>query len=337
VRWHGRGDVRVEQVPMAPDPGPGEVRVRVAWCGLCGTDVHEYRSGPFVVPLRPHPVTGQCAPITLGHEVSGWIEAIGAGVTGYAEGDLVGLNALLPCGSCAACGRGDVHLCLTIGHIGMSAAGGLADLLTVPADMVVPAPSEMDSALVALGEPFAVALHAVRRAGRPQGTDCVVLGAGTIGLAVAMLLRRDGNQVVITDVAETRWRRAKELGFAVGDTELRAPVVFECAGAAAAPAAAFGMAERGGLVVLTGLPESPSTIDMTVVVLNEIRVLGSVSHLAEPDLAPALDFLAGHGDEAARLITGRIPLEDTVTKGLDVLAGPGGADHVKILVQVAEG
>jgi (R,R)-butanediol dehydrogenase/meso-butanediol dehydrogenase/diacetyl reductase len=336
VRWHGRGDVRVEQVPMAPDPGPGEVRVRVAWCGLCGTDVHEYRSGPFVVPLQPHPVTGQCAPITLGHEVSGWIEAAGAGVTGCAEGDLVGLNALLPCGSCAACDRGDVHLCPIIGHIGMSAEGGLADLITVPADMVVPAPSGMDSAIAALGEPFAVALHAVRRAGRPHGTECVVLGAGTIGLAVAMLLRRAGNQVVITDVAESRRRRAAELGFEVG-SEPRAPVVFECAGAAAAPAAAFGMAERGGLVVLTGLPESPSTIDMSVVVLNEIRVLGSVSHLAEPDLAPALDFLAAHAGEAARLITGRIPLEDTVTKGFDVLAGPDGADHVKILVQVAEG
>ena len=323
----------MESADPAPEPGPGQVRVRVAWCGLCGTDLHEYRSGPFYIPVEPHPVTGRSAPIILGHEISGWVESAGPGA-GLSPGALVGLNALLPCGSCPACARGSVHLCLTIGHLGLSADGGLADLVTVPAAMAVPAPSGMDSAVAALGEPFAVAMHAVRQGGRPHGTDCVVVGAGTIGLAVAMLLHADGNHVVITDVSRSRLRRAAALGFVTGGPESRAPVVFECAGAAGAPAAAFGMAEPGGLVVLTGLPESPSTLDITVVVLREVRVVGSVSHLADADLAPALDFLARHGDQAAELITGRVPLEAAVCDGLEVLAGPGGADHVKILVRV---
>jgi (R,R)-butanediol dehydrogenase/meso-butanediol dehydrogenase/diacetyl reductase len=128
---------------------------------------------------------------------------------------------------------------------------------------------------------------------------------------------------------------AARLGFET-DAE-PAPVVFECAGAPAAPGTAFGLAEPGGLVVLMGLSESPSTVDFSTVVLREIRVIGSMSHLAEADLAPALAFLAAHGDEARRLVTARIPLDDTVTRGLDILAGPGGADHTKILVQVHGG
>lgn len=318
--------MRVEEVPPAPDPGPGEVRVRVACCGLCGTDVHEYRSGPIYIGG---------APMVIGHEVAGWIDAVGADASGVREGDLVGLNALLPCGSCAQCARGAYHRCTTFGHIGFTAPGGLAELVTVPAAMVVPAPAGMDSAIAALGEPFAVAMHGVRQAGRPQGTHCVVVGAGTIGLATALLLRADGNEVTVTDVAESRLRRAKELGFDT-DAARPAPVVFECAGAPAAPATAFGLVETGGLVVLIGLSETPSTVDLSVLVLREIRVIGSMSHQAEEDLAPALAFLAMHEEVAHRLVTGRIPLRDTVKRGLEVLAGPDGAEHTKILVEVAD-
>src|SRR3954447_23754019 len=112
VRWHGRGDVRFEKVPGAPPPGPDEIRIRVAWCGLCGSDVHEYRSGPFQIPLRPHPVTGRCAPIILGHEVSGWVDELGADRADLAPGTLVSLNALLPCGACRECLRGAPQRCV---------------------------------------------------------------------------------------------------------------------------------------------------------------------------------------------------------------------------------
>lgn len=312
-------------MPTAPGPGPREVRVRVAWCGLCGTDVHEYRSGPIYIST---------APMIIGHEIAGWVDAVGADVPGLAEGDLVGLNALLPCGACAQCARGAYHLCPIFGHVGFTAPGGLAELITVPAAMVVPAPSGMDSAVAALGEPFAVARHGIRQADHPHGTRCVVVGAGTIGLAVAMLLRADGNTVTVTDVAESRLRMARRLGFTTGAVE-PAPVVFECAGAPAAPATAFGLAQPGGLVVLIGLSETLGPVDLNAVVLREIRVIGSMSHLADADLAPALAFLAAHADEARQLVTARIPLADTVSRGLDVLAGPAGAEHAKILVEVA--
>jgi (R,R)-butanediol dehydrogenase / meso-butanediol dehydrogenase / diacetyl reductase len=343
VRWHGRGDVRVEEVPEAGPPGPHEVRVRVAWCGLCGSDLHEYRSGPFRIPLRPHPVTGQSAPVVIGHEISGWIEAVGAETAGLREGDLVALNALLPCGACGPCLQGDVHLCLTLGHLGMSADGGLAELVTVPAAMVVPAPVGMGGDVAALAEPFAVAMRAVGQAGRPVGGSCLVLGAGAIGLSVAIVLRAGGNAVTLLDIARHRLRHAAELAFAALDVRaaeaaaLQAPVVFECSGADVAPDLAFRLAEPGGLVVLIGLPESPSTVDFTVVVLREVHVVGSMSHLADADMAPALSLLAEHAEEASRIVTARIPLGATVTHGLDAMAGPGRARHAKILVRVHDG
>jgi threonine dehydrogenase-like Zn-dependent dehydrogenase len=164
----------------------------------------------------------------------------------------------------------------------------------------------------------------------------VVVGAGAIGLAVAMLLRADGNTVTISDVAQPRLRRAAELGFEVGSDQ-PAPVVFECAGAPAAPGVALSLTERSGTIVLVGLSDTPSTVDFRVLVGRELRMIGSSSHLTEPDLVPALEFLAGHGEEAARIVTARIPLEATVERGFDVLAGPGGAEHAKILVRVNGG
>ncbi len=336
VRWHARRDVRVEQISSAPPPGRVEVRIRVAWCGICGSDVHEYRSGPFVIPTERHPVTGQAAPIALGHEISGWVESVGDGVNDVSPGELVALNALLPCKRCGPCERGDHHLCRTLGHLGMSADGGLAELVTVPVEMVVPAPTGVAPDVAALAEPFAVVVHMWRQAGRPRGTRCSVIGAGTIGLATALVLRAEGNDVTLLDVSEARCEHAGSLGFrtaAPADAE-QAPVVFECSGASRAPDDAIGLTESGGLVVLAGLPEEPSTVDFNPVVLREIRLVGSMSHLAQEDMAPALEFLAAHADEAAQLITARIPLDRTVEDGLDVLVGPDRAQHAKVLVRV---
>lgn len=335
VRWHGRHDVRYESVPLAPPPGPGEIRVRVAWCGLCGSDLHEYLSGPFQIPVRTHAVTGRAAPITLGHEIAGWVADVGPGVTVPAVGDLVALNALLPCGTCRPCARGDVHLCPVLGHLGMSADGGLAELVTVPAGMAVPVPPHVPADVAALAEPFAVAVHLLRQAGPIAGA--LVVGAGTIGLATALLLRDKGFEPTLIDVAAPRLAHARALGFTAyrpGGVDAELPLVFECSGAPQGIDTAIRCTEPGGRVVLAGLPAAPSPVDVAAVVLRELRLVGSMSHLVDTDLRPAVDFLATHTDEAARLVTARVPLADTVPGGLDVLAGTDRGDHAKILVQV---
>lgn len=340
VRWHARRDIRVERVPRPPLPRAGELALAVRWCGICGTDVHEYLAGPAVVPVEPHPGTGRRAPITLGHEVSARVSAVGADVDGFAVGDLVVLDALLPCATCGSCRRGDPHLCERLGHIGMSADGGLGEFLTVPATMAVVVPAGVREDHAALAEPLAVAMHAVGLAGDVDG-PAIVLGAGAIGLCVAALLRDAGRAVRVLDPAAPRRDRATALGFdtdepgaAVGVE--RAALVVECSGAAAAVTLAPTLARSGGIVVVAGLPTEPVPMDVADLVLREVRVQGSMSHVRERDLRPAVAFIAAHPDLAEALITARIDLAHTVRDGLDVLADAASSAHTKILVRVAQ-
>src|SRR2546423_8997250 len=144
LRFHAARDLRIEDVPAPAEPGGGEVVVRVASCGICGTDLHEYVAGPIVTPTDPHPLTGAQNPQILGHEFAGEVVAVGAGVTHVAEGDRVAIMPLVYCGQCAYCRRGLQHLCASMGCVGLSHAwGGMAELATVAEYQVVRLPESV--------------------------------------------------------------------------------------------------------------------------------------------------------------------------------------------------
>ncbi|MGN9847040.1 alcohol dehydrogenase catalytic domain-containing protein [Nonomuraea sp. H19] len=327
----------MQQVPEALPPGPGEIRVAVAWCGLCGSDLHEYLAGPFVIPTVPHPVTGQQAPVVLGHEISGVVES---GSRTLAPGTHVALNALLPCGHCPACRSTRPNICRTLGHLGFSAQGGLAPWITVPETMALPAPPGLPLDHLALAEPVSVAVRTVRH-GRVRPSDRVlVIGAGSIGLAAAQVTRaRTAAQVTVTDIAPARLARARTLGL---DTALpddidgcdTFDVVLDCAGSRSTPGFAVRVVRNGGRIVLAGLPQSPCEIDVANLVLKEATIATAVGHLLKHDLAPAVALLSSGDIVADVMITSRIPLEASVSHGLNVLADPS-SDQVKILVDVA--
>jgi (R,R)-butanediol dehydrogenase / meso-butanediol dehydrogenase / diacetyl reductase len=341
VRWHGRHDVRYEEVEDAAPPGAGEVRVRVAWCGLCGTDVHEYLHGPLVIPTRPHPVTGLAAPVTLGHEVAGVVDATGRDVRGLEPGQPVALDGLIPCRSCDACQAGLPNLCRTLGHIGFSFPGGLAEALTVPASMAVAPEVEVPLDVLAFAEPASVAVRCADRAELRQGQELLVVGAGSIGLAVAEVCRAEhGAEVVLTDTAAWRLGKAGRLGYrTLRPDELRGlagewdvPTVIDCTGAPQVVGLALPFVAPGGRIVVAGLPAEPGSLDLADLALREISIVGTMSHLGRTDFRRAVELLASGEVRAAELLTKRISLADTVPQGLDCLAGPDGQEQIKILV-----
>jgi (R,R)-butanediol dehydrogenase/meso-butanediol dehydrogenase/diacetyl reductase len=351
VRWHGRRDVRVDDVPYAPDPGPGQVRIAVAWTGICGTDREEWRSGPLFIPTeRPHPLTGRVAPLTLGHEIAGHVEALGPDVTGLRAGDLVALDANLSCGTCWWCVRHQLSLCPMYGAIGLHADGGLADAVTVPAQMCLPVSSTVDADTAALAEPLSVAVRGFRRGRLAIDETVAIFGGGMIGLAALVVARAMGaGLVVVVDPIAERRALAVTLGadaaldpadpgFAEALKTLTAgrgpDVTMDAAGTPRAAVAAIGSVRRGGRAVMVGLSAEPATIDLFAIAAGEREVIGALSHIWDEDFAAAIHLLERGALRADQVVAARIALEDTVTIGFESI-GRTDMPGVKVLVSPA--
>jgi (R,R)-butanediol dehydrogenase/meso-butanediol dehydrogenase/diacetyl reductase len=223
ARFHAREDVRIDDLPE-PETREGTVKIKVDWCGICGTDLHEYLEGPIFTPAEaPHPLTGERNPVQLGHEFAGHVTEVGSGVTGFAEGDAVTVEPTLFCGECAECRAGLTNLCRSLGFHGLSGGGGgFAEYTAVPASMVRPL-GQVPTDLGALVEPLAVGLHAVRKSGVRIGESAVVFGAGPIGLATITMLRAAGvTKVISVEVAQARKQLAEQTGASVVIADLNA-------------------------------------------------------------------------------------------------------------------
>ena len=190
--WHGPGDVRLQDVPEPGEPGPGQALIAVRYCGICGTDLHEFTEGPVMIRPGAHPLTGARPPLVLGHELSGTVLAVGAGGPRDLVGRRVTADPCWSCGTCFWCLRGDYHICRIGGSVGLASDGALAPLVLVPAQGLVPLPDAVSDQTAALAEPLAVGLHAVRRGGVGVGDRVLVLGAGPIGAAVILAARAAG-------------------------------------------------------------------------------------------------------------------------------------------------
>jgi (R,R)-butanediol dehydrogenase/meso-butanediol dehydrogenase/diacetyl reductase len=344
ARWHARGDVRVEDVPV-PRPGPGELLLRVSWCGICGTDVEEYRDGPVVIPVdAPNPLTGQRAPVTLGHEFAGEVVEVGAGVDGFAVGERVVPDICLFCGECHFCRRHEYALCVSWAAIGLHGDGGLAELVRVPARQCVRLPDAIGDDEAALIETVEVAVRAVRHAGVRLGDAVAIVGDGAVGLITLQVARAAGATTVLllghraarlelglrlgaTAVIDTRdagWRRA------VADLTdgLGADVAIECGGRPSAIADSITATRKGGRIVLLAVIGTPVPVDTWAIVEGERTLTGSVQHHFDEDLPIAVDLLASGRVDVRPLITRRISLERVVEDGFAADAGP----DIKVLV-----
>ncbi len=345
--YHGRGDVRVEERPE-PKVRPGTVKLKVDWCGICGTDLHEYEEGPIFVPSpgQPHPITGETLPLILGHEFAGTITELGPDVSGFKVGQRVAIDPIFASGDDDECRRGDSHLCRKLGFQGLSGGGGgFSPYVVALADRTHDL-GDIGTDIGAMVEPLAVAFHAVRQSGIRPGDTAVVYGAGPIGQAAILCLRAAGaGTVIVVDPAAARQKMARtlqaDLVYDPRETDVAsevlrltrgrgAEVAFDCAGLDATVASAMDTVRRGGTIVMIAIWGHPAKVDMLALVLREIRLVGSICY--NGDFPRVISLLRDGRIDPTPMITKRIQVDDIVAGGFEELLA-NRDKHVKILVQ----
>jgi L-iditol 2-dehydrogenase len=299
------GTIELSEVPV-PQPGPGDVRLRIHRIGVCGSDVH--------VNHGRHPFTTY--PVIQGHEFSGMIDEVGAGVSGLHPGQKATATPQVTCGECRPCRRGDYHICERLAVQGFQAPGCAQDYFVTRADRVVPLPDTFTFEQGALVEPVAVGVHAVSRVPSLRGRNALVVGAGPIGNLLSQVLRADGARVLVTDVSDFRLDVARQCGLPVVANTRRETlgsaaaaafgedgfdVAFDCAGVEEALTNVIANVQKGGVVVLVAVYGEPVRMNTALVQDRELSVRGTLMY-QYADFVRAVELI-----ESGEVITG--PLE----------------------------
>ncbi|HUG63256.1 MAG TPA: L-idonate 5-dehydrogenase [Methylomirabilota bacterium] len=315
---HGPHDLRIEERDEQ-EPGPGEVRLRLATGGVCGSDLHYYNHGGFgAIRLKE--------PMILGHEVSARVEALGDGVSGLAIGQLVAVSPSRPCGVCRYCREGLHNQCLDMRFYGSAMPfphiqGAFREVLVADAAQCVPADG-LTPGEAAMAEPLAVTLHATLRAGPMLGKRVLVTGCGPIGLLAILSARRAGAaEIVATDLSAFTLEMARKVG-ADRAIDMRAEpdglapytaqkghfdVLYECSGAAPALVAGIAALRPRGVILQLGLSGDRS-LPMMAITAKELDLRGSFRFHAE--FAMAVELMRGGLIDVKPLITHTLPLAD---------------------------
>jgi 2-desacetyl-2-hydroxyethyl bacteriochlorophyllide A dehydrogenase len=328
--FYGPRDFRLENQPD-PVPGPSEAVVRVRSAGICGGDLHEYRAGVQLYPT-PYPRPAQ------GHELSGIVASVGAGVEQVALGDRVAVQPMISCGTCDECAAGRRALCSQLEHIGVARPGGFAELCLAPAENLYRLPPEVGDDEGALLDCTAVAVHALARVPVAPGARVTVLGAGAIGLAVAQLAKRAGGHVA---VVATR-RRPLDAALALGVDEVvdlgagdvspgGADVVFETAGGSTLLERAIGAAGPGATIGLVGEAFDVQSLEPAAVLPRELTLSFVWSHDGGAEYARALALVASGDVRLAPAVTHRYPLSE-LESAFEAAANRKQSDAIKVVV-----
>ncbi|MGO2806703.1 MAG: 2,3-butanediol dehydrogenase [Glutamicibacter arilaitensis] len=346
ARYYDQKDIRIEDIDE-PQLKPGTVAIDVAWCGICGTDLHEYLEGPIFIPPagHPHPISGESAPVTMGHEFSGTITALGEGVTGLEVGENVVVEPYI-IHEDVDTGEGQQYqLSRDMNFIGLGGhGGGLSEKIVVERRWVHPIGKiPLDEA--ALIEPLSVAHHAFVRSGAQAGQVAIVGGAGPIGLLTAAVLKAKGLTVYISELSEARKAKARETGVADevfdprdGDVADKvreatggrgADAGFECSSVPAVLDMLLDAVAPGGVIVNVSIWGHKPEVDMPKLVLKEIDLRGTIGYANDhPD---TIALVQSGKLDLAPFITGRIGLDALVSEGFDQLIN-NNEEHVKIIV-----
>ncbi len=330
VRYYAPGDIRIEEVPT-PEASPGELRVRVDACAVCGTDLKSYQHGNPRIQ----------APLTMGHEFTGLIDTVGDGVTGFAVGDRIVMATSISCGQCRYCRSGWRNLCVDLAPMGFAYPGGMAEYVVIPERAVVnghvvQVPDGVPAEQAALSEPLSCAVNAVRQCQVQKGDVVAVLGAGPMGLMNACVARAMGaGTIVLSEIAAPRLAQAAPFGCELlidasredlvqrvkqATGGLGADVVIVAAPAAQPQELALDLVRKRGTVCLfASLPvgQSMLQLDSRKIHYGEIRMIGSSDSTAQ-HVREAVELMATGSVPAARLATHTLPL-DGIFQAFDLM------------------
>jgi (R,R)-butanediol dehydrogenase/meso-butanediol dehydrogenase/diacetyl reductase len=348
ARFYDRGDIRVEDIPE-PVVEPGTVGIDVAWCGICGTDLHEFMEGPIFVPPcgHPHPVSGESAPITMGHEFAGVVYAVGEGVSDIAVGQHVVVEPYIVADDVPTGPGENYHLSKGVGFIGLSGrGGGLSEKVAVKRRWVHPISNAIPLDQAALIEPLSVGHHAFTRSGAKAGDVALVGGAGPIGLLLSAILKVKGLTVIVTELSAQRKSKAREsevADYILDPSEVDATaevmkitggkgadVAFECSSVNKVLDTLVAATKPAGVVVIVSIWGHPATINVHSVVMKELDLRGTLAYCN--DHQATIELVEQGKINLTPFITQRIQLEDLIAQGFDRLIH-NNESCVKIVVQ----
>ncbi len=320
-----------------PVPGPGEVGIRVAYCGICGSDIHAFQGKhPFIsLPFNP------------GHEFSGTVFAVGKEVSGFTAGDRVVCEPNLVCGKCPNCRTGRYNICDNLKVMGCQSHGAMADCFLAPQEKTLHLPQALSLRDAVLVEPLSVGVHAVRVGGALFNRNVAIFGAGTIGLMVLVNVMRAGaKDVAVVDLSEHRLHLARKLGasctFNAGQADLLDrlqrskpdegyEVIFECVGVEKSVNDAVELVRKGGRIVVCGVFADDIRFKVKYIQDREIEMVGSLMYTRR-DVQNAIDLLASGRLNTSLIISREYPLDRAEEAFAEAVRGN---ETIKVILNVS--
>jgi (R,R)-butanediol dehydrogenase/meso-butanediol dehydrogenase/diacetyl reductase len=322
-------DIRYEENYPDPVTKPNEVKIAVEWCGICGSDLHEYEHGPMTIPEEK---AGQ---LIMGHEFSGVICEVGSEVEGFKVGDRVTANPFINCGKCHMCLNNRPLSCTNLWFYGLMENGAFAEYMTIPARNLVPLPDDVSFEEGALIEPLAVTTHAIHKSEVKTGQTVLVTGAGTIGLCAVLVAKAAGCTVFCSEVATARREKAKECGadyvFNPAEEDVVAKVQeltggmgshvsIDCAGHPLTIPTAVHATRNGGRIVLVGIQSAPFEFDFRDILYSEKEIYAIHGYKGDySEFFEVVNLINLGKIDPSPVVTGKVGLKNIVEDGYEKL------------------
>jgi (R,R)-butanediol dehydrogenase / meso-butanediol dehydrogenase / diacetyl reductase len=322
VRLYAKDDLRVENVLAPPLLPESWVRVQVTMAGICGSDLHNFKTGQWI----------SRSPSIAGHEFTGVVTALGEGVQNIGVGDVVAADSRFWCGDCVRCRAGEQHLCEKLGFIGEACDGCFAEEIILPERLLHKVPAGLAVQVAAMAEPFAVALHAVRRLRMEVGEPLVIVGCGPIGGLAAVFAKQLGfGPVYVSDMNEDRASLVARVAGAtcVAAGAVPCGAVIDATGNIAALRQLIASVPSGGRIALVGISHGTLEFDPNVLVERELSLIGC--HAFQHELPEAILMLPGCAEMMMQLVDGEIQLEEVPEAYRRIAAGE--CKGLKVLVR----